>query len=55
MHKLQNSKLALEKEGEWAREYKRVTFYFFKNQKQIRQNNLGGVHTRDIYYYFLYI
>jgi hypothetical protein len=28
-----HTKLALEKE-EWAREYKRVTFYFFKNQKQ---------------------
>lgn len=43
MHKLQNSNLALGKEGEWVREYKRVTFYFFKNQNQIWQNSMGRV------------
>lgn len=47
VHRLQNSKLALGKEGEWVREYKRGTFYFFKNQNQIWQNNMGRV--QDLY------
>lgn len=49
MHRPHCSKLAPEKE-EWAREYKRVTFYFFKNQKQIWQNSMGRVQVAHCYF-----